>query len=110
MFITRKSGPVNSLVLPYVQVRDYTFSPDTGQIDTIRYDSLGQPLVPESLMTVWEVSVEQVQSVYPQYLVLRPGAQQRAVLISDGFIGQLYRGVQVSPPFSDCSVSFTLHS
>jgi hypothetical protein len=81
----------------YAQVRDYSFSPDTGRIETIRYDPLGQPLVPESIMTVWEVRVEHVLTVNPRFLVLQPGAQEMAVLIHDGFIGQLYRGVQVSP-------------
>lgn len=79
----------------WLQVRDYSFSPDTGQIVAIKYDSLGQPVVPESIMTVWEVNVQYVQSVNPKFLVLQPGAQDRAVVISDGFIGQLYRGVQV---------------
>eukprot|EP00884_Botryococcus_braunii_P020002 jgi/Botrbrau1/6686/Bobra.0202s0025.1 len=76
------------------KVRDYSFSPDTGRIESIRYDPLGQPLVPESIMTVWEVRVEHVLTVNPQFLVLQPGAQEMAVLIHDGFIGQLYRGVQ----------------
>ena len=38
------------------QVRDYSFSPDSGRVDALRYDALGLPAIPEAVLTVLEVS------------------------------------------------------
>ncbi len=79
-----------------VQVRDYSFNPDTGNIDIIKYDSLGQPRIPESVMSVWEIGAELVQSANPGFLVLYPRAEEEAMLISDGLVGQMFRSLQVT--------------
>lgn len=36
------------------QVRDYSFSPDSGRVDALRYDALGLPAIPEAVLTVLE--------------------------------------------------------
>ena len=38
------------------QVRDYSFSPDSGRVDALRYDALGLPAIPEAVLTVLEAS------------------------------------------------------
>ena len=36
------------------QVRDYSFSPDSGRVDALRFDALGMPAIPEAVLTVLE--------------------------------------------------------
>ena len=35
-------------------MRDYSFSPDSGRVDALRYDALGLPAIPEAVLTVLE--------------------------------------------------------
>ena len=45
------------------QVRDFSFNPDTGVLDNIKYDRFGRPLVPDSVVSVFSVSVADVTRV-----------------------------------------------
>ena len=79
--------PITCQPLQSVQVRDYTFSPDTGRIDALRYDALGIPAIPASALVVSEVGLEAVAEVRRGAVVLRPGAEGAAVRVSEGPLG-----------------------
>lgn len=46
-----------------LQVRDFSFSPDTGLLDSIKYDRFGRPLVPPTIVSVFSVPVSDVMRV-----------------------------------------------
>ncbi len=69
------------------QVRDYSFSPDSGRVDALRYDALGLPAIPEAVLTVQEVGAEDVARCERGRLTLRPGAELRAARVSEGLLG-----------------------
>lgn len=69
------------------QVRDYSFSPDSGRVDALRYDALGLPAIPEAVLTVQEVGAEAVARCERGRLTLRPGAELRAGRVSEGLLG-----------------------
>ena len=79
-----------------LQVRSYTFSPDSGKIDCIRYDALGWPAIPEKLVGVWEVGVECIQEIDGfARITLLPGAESNLSRISDGPLELAFVALQV---------------
>ena len=93
-----------------LQVRSYTFSPDSGKIDCIRYDALGWPAIPERLVGVWEVGVECIQEIDGlARITLLPGAEVELNRISDGPLELAFVALQVIYRF--CLLEFAfLHS
>ena len=58
-----------------LQVRDFTFSPDDGRIDSIKFDRYGVPAVPDSLFSVYGLSVWDVLRVDSSRLLVRSSLQ-----------------------------------
>lgn len=81
-----------------MQVRDFAFSPDSGQITHLSYDSLGLPTVPEALLNVYEVDMDSVLELRSGLVVLRRGAERATILVSSGILGYALDKVKVSPP------------
>lgn len=70
-----------------MQVRNFTFSPDTGRITHLSYDTFGLPSIPEALLNVYEVEMEAVLEVRSGLVVLKRGAERAPVLVSSGLLG-----------------------
>lgn len=66
------------------QVRDFSFSPDTGQLDAIKYDRFGQPSIPSSVVSVFSVPVGDVLRLSFSSVTL--SAQHRPIKESDGIL------------------------
>lgn len=81
----------------FLQVRDFAFSPDSGQITHLSYDSLGLPTVPEALLNVYEVDMDSVLELRSGLVVLRRGAERSTILVSSGILGYALDKVKVSP-------------
>ena len=88
-----------------MQVRSFTFSPDSGKVDCLRYDALGWPAIPEKLVGVWEVGVECVEEVDGlARITLLPGAEAGLSRVYDGPLELAFVALQVwSRKTSTCS-------
>ena len=76
-------------------MRDFAFSPDSGEVTHLSYDSLGLPTVPETLLNVYEVDMESVLELREGLVVLRRGAERATVLVSSGILGYALDKVKV---------------
>ncbi|CAL5227856.1 g10890 [Coccomyxa viridis] len=79
---------------PLGKVRDFAFSPDSGQITHLSYDSLGLPTVPEALLNVYEVDMDSVLELRSGLVVLRRGAERSTILVSSGILGYAFDKIQ----------------
>lgn len=79
------------------QVRDFTFSPDSGRITHLSYDTFGLPTIPETLLNVYEVDAEAVLEVRSGLVVLKRGAERAVVLVSTGLLGYALEKAKVRP-------------
>lgn len=79
------------------QVRDFTFSPDTGRITHLSYDTFGLPTIPEALLNVYEVDAEAVLEVRSGLVVLKRGAERAVILVSTGLLGYALDKAKVWP-------------
>lgn len=70
------------------KVRDYLFNPDNGAISALKVDGLGIPSIPQSIMTTYAVSWQEVLGVGPAEVVVRSGAEQRALKENEGLVGE----------------------
>jgi sporulation protein YlmC with PRC-barrel domain len=70
------------------KVRDYVFNPDNGQIVSIRYDALGIPSIPQSLLSCYSLDWRDVLAVGPLKTVVRRGAERRSIKENDGWISE----------------------
>lgn len=68
------------------KVRDFSFSPDTGLLDSIKYDRFGRPLVPPTIVSVFSVPVSDVMRVSFSRVTL--ANQHQAIRESDGLLDQ----------------------
>lgn len=73
---------------PLGKVRDFVFNPDNGQIVNIRYDALGIPSIPQSLLSCYTLSWEDVVAVGPTKTIVRRGAERRAIKENDGWVSE----------------------
>jgi len=70
-------------------VRDFTFCPDSGSVERLAFDSIGSPVVPESVVSTYSLPVADVVGVFPDNLVVREDAQARVQQMSTGFLDRL---------------------
>jgi sporulation protein YlmC with PRC-barrel domain len=70
------------------KVRDFIFNPDNGQIVSIRYDALGLPSIPQSLLSCYTLGWQDIVAVGPTKTIVRYGAERRAVKENDGWISE----------------------
>ena len=83
-------------LLPSLQVRNFSFRPDSGRIASVQYDELGLASIPESWVTLWEVGVEHVHTVEQQRLTLRQRSADAPLRLQEGSLGKLIAGSLVS--------------
>ncbi|KAH7615580.1 hypothetical protein Ndes2526B_g09672 [Nannochloris sp. 'desiccata'] len=70
------------------KVRDYIFNPDNGQVVSIRYDALGLPSIPQSLLSCYTLGWQDIVAVGPMKTIVKYGAERRAVKENDGWISE----------------------
>lgn len=72
-----------------LQVRNFSFRPDTGRISSVQYDELGLASIPETWVTLWEVGVEHVHTVEQKRLTLRQRSSFAPLQLQQGSVGKL---------------------
>ena len=70
------------------KVRDFIFNPDNGQVVNIKYDALGLPSIPQSLLSCYSLGWQDIIAVGPTKTIVRRGAERRAVKENDGWISE----------------------
>ncbi|KAK9818310.1 hypothetical protein WJX72_010396 [[Myrmecia] bisecta] len=75
------------------KVRDYSFNPDNGRIDALKYDAWGIPSISEYLVTVWRVELRDVYNIVPGRIVLQRGADNLPVMVGDGMIDAAFNAL-----------------
>ncbi|KAK3234353.1 hypothetical protein CYMTET_55387 [Cymbomonas tetramitiformis] len=83
---------------PLGRVRDFTFEPDSGRVARIHFDALGVPLIPDSVVSSYSLSVEEVVTVGPDRVVVLEGAEARVKQLTASFLQRLAVTV---PPWED---------
>jgi sporulation protein YlmC with PRC-barrel domain len=74
------------------KVRGYKFDVDTGRLTSIVIASLGVPLIPDQVVSTYELPIEEIISSGPDRLIVIEGAEQRLVQLSVGFMERLGLG------------------
>ena len=77
---------------PLGRVRDFQFSLENGKVYSIIIASLGLPLIPEQMISTYEISIDEVVSSGPNRLVLFEGAEERLRQLTVGLLERLGLG------------------
>lgn len=79
-----------------LQVKSYSFSPDSGRINAFQYDEVGLSWLLPALIGTWEIGVEFVSMVdSTDAIILLPGAEARRKRVADGWLEVAFIGLQV---------------
>lgn len=97
----RYSSMINSEVVteneePLGRVRGFRFNIESGEVEAITIASLGLPLIPDNLISTYELPIEEIASTGPSRIVVFEGAQERLVKVTEGVMEKLGLGV---PPW-----------
>jgi sporulation protein YlmC with PRC-barrel domain len=71
------------------KVRGFKFDVDTGRLSSIIIASLGVPLIPDQVVSTYEISIEEVVSSGPDRLIVFEGAEERIIQLSVGVLERL---------------------
>lgn len=78
------------------RVRGFKFNIETGKLLSLIVASLGIPLIPEQVLSTYELPVEEIVSSGPNRLIVFEGAQERLVQLTVGVLERLGIG---QPPW-----------
>ncbi|WP_421655230.1 PRC-barrel domain-containing protein [Leptothermofonsia sp. ETS-13] len=71
------------------KVRGYKFDVDDGRLTSLIIASLGVPLIPDQVVSTYELPVEEIVSSGPDRLIVFEGAEERLVQLSVGVLERL---------------------
>ncbi|MDM9379278.1 PRC-barrel domain-containing protein [Chlorogloeopsis sp. ULAP01] len=71
------------------RVRGFKFNGETGKIYSIVVASLGVPQIPDSFLSTYELSVDEIVSTGPNRLIVFEGAEERVVQLTVGILERL---------------------
>ncbi len=71
------------------KVRGYKFDVDDGKLTTLMIASLGVPLIPDQVVSTYELSIDEVVSSGPDRLIVFEGSEERLVQLSVGVLERL---------------------
>ena len=71
------------------KVRGYKFDIDTGRVVSLVIASLGIPLIPDQVVSTYEISVDEIVSSGPDRLIVFEGAEERIMQLSVGVLERL---------------------
>lgn len=74
------------------KVRGFRFDIDSGRLTSLTIASLGIPLIPDQVVSTYELSVDEVVSSGPDRLIVFEGAEERIVQLSVGVLERLGLG------------------
>lgn len=78
------------------KVRGFKFDPQDGRVISIIIASLGLPLIPDQVVSTYELSMDEVVSSGPDRLIVFEGSEQKLVQMSVGFLERIGIG---KPPW-----------
>lgn len=78
------------------KVRGFRFNVDTGRLDTLVIASIGLPLIPDQVVSTYELSIDEIVSSGPDRLIVVEGSEDRMNQISVGVLERLGIG---KPPW-----------
>jgi sporulation protein YlmC with PRC-barrel domain len=71
------------------KVRGFRFDVDSGKLDTITIASLGLPLIPDQVVSTYELSIDEVVSSGPDRLIVFEGSEDRMSQLTVGVLERL---------------------
>ncbi len=71
------------------KVRGYKFDVDDGQVVALIIASLGVPLIPDQVVSTYELPIEEIVSSGPDRLIVFEGSEERLVQLSVGVLERL---------------------
>ncbi len=71
------------------KVRGFKFDVDTGEITALVIASLGLPLIPDQMVSTYELEIEEIVSSGPDRLIVFEGAEQRLVQLTVGLLERM---------------------
>lgn len=79
------------------RVRDYLFHPESGKVVDIVFDSLGVPLIPDSIVSTYSLNVVEVVTAGPGRIIAKEGAERRLDQLTSGIAERL----GIDPPWAE---------
>ena len=74
------------------KVRGYKFDIDTGKLETLVVAALGFPLIPDQVVSTFEMAMTEVVSSGPDRLIVYEGSEERLKQITVGFLERVGLG------------------
>lgn len=74
------------------KVRGYKFDIDSGKLETLVVASLGFPLIPDQVVSTFELAMSEVVSSGPDRLIVYEGAEERLTQVTVGFLERVGLG------------------
>ena len=74
------------------KVRGFKFNMTNGKVESIIIASLGIPLIPDQVISTYELSIEEVVSSGPDRLIVFEGAEEKMVQMTVGMLERLGLG------------------
>lgn len=71
------------------KVRGFKFNVNDGKVESLVIASLGIPLIPDQVISTYELSIEEVVSSGPDRLIVFEGAEEKMVQITVGVLERL---------------------
>jgi sporulation protein YlmC with PRC-barrel domain len=71
------------------KVRGFKFDIDSGQLATLVIASLGLPLIPDRVLSTYELSINEIVSSGPDRLIVYEGTEERLTQITVGLLEQV---------------------
>jgi sporulation protein YlmC with PRC-barrel domain len=83
---------------PLGKVRDFKFDPTTGNLQHLIIASLGNPVIPPSLISTYEIDVNEIIAVGRDRIIVTEGMEERMTQLSRGLLERIGLG---KPPWED---------
>lgn len=74
------------------RVRGFKFNTDDGKVSSLIIASLGLPLIPDQILSTYELPIEEIVSSGPNRLIVFEGAEERLAQLSVGVLERLGLG------------------
>ncbi len=71
------------------KVRGFKFDVDSGKLTSLVIASIGLPLIPDQVVSTYELSVDEIVSSGPDRLIVFEGSEERLVQLSVGLLERL---------------------
>ena len=78
------------------KVRGFKFDTNDYKVVSLLIDSLGQPLIPDQIVSTYELAIDQIVSSGPNRLIVFEGAEEQLIQVSLGVLERLGIG---QPPW-----------